>query len=160
MAGRGERPLSPRVVQTLLAQEQLREDRMQRWQVKVDNRRSQGMIGRKLEGSLAPTWLMVVVVRDRSDEEVEGGGLPCVAVACRKHWVHIRDEVGSPSGARSLDGQGAGNRDHSEDEVVVCAWDWEAPMRLGGVGSRNQVGHIWEVGGQRECNQENPWVRE
>ena len=100
---------------------------------------------------------MVVVVRGHSDEEVEEGGLPCAVVACRKHPVHIQDGVGSPSGDRSLGVQDVGSKDHSEGAVVVCAWDWEVPTRLGEEGSRNQVGRTWEVGGgQRECSQGIP----
>lgn len=102
-----------------LAREQLREGRTQRFLEGVGSRGSQGNSGRKLEGRL----LLVVKVRGHSGEEVGEGDLPCeVVVACRTHQVHIRDEVGSPSGARSLGVQGVGSKDRSEGEVVVCAW--------------------------------------
>lgn len=96
MAEGGERPLLLLAVQTGLPKEQPREDKMRRCQVGVGSRRSQDMIGRKLEGNLLVTSLMVVVVHGHSDEEVEEGDLPCAAAACRKHQVRIRDEVGSP----------------------------------------------------------------
>lgn len=118
MAGWDEHPTLPRAVQMRLAREQLREGRTQRFLVEVGSRGSQGNSGRKLEGKL----LLVVRVRGHSGEEVEEGDLPCeVAVACRSHQVHIRDEVGSPLGARSLGAQGVGSKGHSEGGVVVCA---------------------------------------
>jgi len=91
--------------------------------VEAGSRRSQDMIGRKLEGSLVLTWPMVVVVRGRSDEEVAEGDLPCAVAACRRDSVHIRGEVGSPSGDRNLGVQGVGSKGHNEGEVAVCAWD-------------------------------------
>ena len=136
-----------------LVEERLREDRTQRCLVEVGNQGSQDMIGRKLEGKV----LLVVVVRGHSDEEAEEGDLPCeVAVACRKHQVHIRDEVGRPLGGRRLDVQGVGSKGHSEGEEAVCASGWEVPRRLGEVGSRSQVCRTFEVGGQRECSQASP----
>lgn len=113
MAEWDERPLSLRTVQMQLARERLREDRSQRCLVVVDSQGSQGRIDCKPEGKLP----MVVAVHGHSDGEAEEGDLPCeVAVACRKHQVHIRDEVGNSSGARRLGVQSAGNKDHSEGE--------------------------------------------
>ena len=104
----------------LLAKEQLEEGKTQHCLVEVGSRGShQGTIGHKLEGKV----LIVVAVRGHSDEEAEEGGLPCeVVAACRNHQVHIRGEVGSPSGARNLGVQGVvGSKGHSEGEEVVCA---------------------------------------
>ena len=122
------------------------------------SRGSQDMIDCKLEGNV-PT---VVAVHGRSDEEAVEGDLPCeVVVACRNHQVRNRDEGGSSSGARKLGVQGAGSKDHSEGEVVVCASGWEVPRHLGEVDSRIQVCHTFEAGGgQRECSRESPWVHE
>ena len=140
-----------------LAEEQLREDRTQHYLVEVDSRGSQYTIGHKLEGKL----LMVAAVHGHSDEEVEEGDLPCEeAVACRKHQVHNRDEVDSPSGVHILGVQDAGSKGHSEGEVVACASGWEVPRHLGEVGSHSQVCRTFEVGGQRECSQASPWVHE
>ena len=103
-----------------LSREQLGEGRTQRSLVEVDSRGSLGNSGHKPEGKL----LLVATVRGHSDEEVEEGDLPCeVVAACRNHQVHIRDEVGSPSGARTLGVQGVGSKDHSAGEVAVCASD-------------------------------------
>jgi hypothetical protein len=97
---------------------------MQRWRMGVvDMSHNRGKIGHMLEGSLLLAMPMVVAGHGRSDEEVEGGGLPCEVVACRKRSVHTRGGVGSPSDARSLDGQGAGSRVRSEGEVAGCASD-------------------------------------
>ena len=95
MAEGDGRPLLLLAVQTGLPKERPREDMMRRCLLEVGSRRSQDMIGHKLEGSLLVTSLMVVVVHGHSDEEVEEGDLPCAAAACRKHQVRIRDEVGS-----------------------------------------------------------------
>ena len=127
-------------VQMQLAGEQLVEHRTPRCLVEVGSQGSrQGNFGRKLEGKVP----LVVKVHGHSDEEVEEGGLPCEAVvACRKHQVHIRDEMGSPSGARNLGVGGVvGSKGHSEGEEVVCASGWEVPRRLGEVGSHSQVCH-------------------
>lgn len=109
-----------------------------------------------MEGSLV---LLAVADRGHSDGEVEAGDLPCVVVAaCRRHQVRIQGVEGSPLGVRKLGVQGAGSRDHSGGEEVVCAWDWVA-TRLGGEGSHIQDGRRLEAGGgQRVCNQESPWV--
>jgi hypothetical protein len=118
---------------------------------------SQDMIGCKMEGKLPKA----VAVHGHSDEEVGEGDLPCeVAVACRKHQVHIQDEVGSSSGDRRLGVRDAGSRDHNEGEVAVCASGWEVPRRPDEVGSRSQACRTFEAGGQRECSQESPWVHE
>ena len=102
----------------LLARERPKEGRTPRFLAEVGSQGSQDNFDRKLEGKL----LLVATVRGHSGEEVEEGDLPCeVAVACRSHQVHIRDEVGSPLGARSLGAQGVGSKGHSGGEVVVCA---------------------------------------
>lgn len=102
-----------------LPRERLREDRTQHYLVVVvGNRGSQDMIGCKMEGKLP----MAVAVHGRSDEEAEEGDLPCeVVVACRKHRAHILGEVDSSLGDHRLGVQDAGNKDHSEGEVAVCA---------------------------------------
>jgi hypothetical protein len=121
-----ERPLWRPAEQKLLARELPKEGRTQRWQMDVvDMSRSRGKIDRMQEGILLPAGPMVVAVagHGRSDEEVEEGGLPCEAVACRKRSVRTRGEVGNPLGVHILDVQGAGSMVHSEGEEAGCASD-------------------------------------
>jgi hypothetical protein len=84
----------------------------------VGSQGSQGKIGCRTEGKLRKA----VAVHGHSDEEAEEGDLPCeVVVACRKHQAHILGEVDSSLGDHRLGVQDAGNKDHSEGEVAVCA---------------------------------------
>jgi hypothetical protein len=97
---------------------------MQRWQMGVvDMSRNRGKIDHMLEGSLLVGGPMVVADHGHSDEEVEGGGLPCEVVVYHRRSVRTRGVVGSPLDARKLDVQGAGSRVHSEGEEAGCASD-------------------------------------
>jgi hypothetical protein len=98
-------------------------DSLLRRQVAVVGRnRSRDKIDHRMQGSLLPARPRVVG-HGHNGEVAEEGDRPCAVEVCRKHLAHILREAGNPWDVRSLDVQGVGSKDHSEDEEAVCASD-------------------------------------